>query len=287
MRIVQIIGGLGNQMFQYAFYKALRYYSKEEVKIDISEFKGYKLHNGFELENLFFIEKNILASEEEIKKLKDTRPLFKVRKKLKILKKSHYIENHFFKFRNEIFLLNNKYFQGYWQNENYFKMIENIIRKDFRFKKELNKKSLKILKRIKEENSISIHIRRGDYLKYPQYQGVCTLEYYNKAINYIKNKIENPKFYIFSNDLEWCKEQFSENYIFINFNKGEDSWMDMYLMSECKHNIIANSSFSWWGAWLNQNIKKIVITPNEWTKNSEDSKEIISLKWTKEENLND
>ena len=157
------------------------------------------------------------------------------------------------------------YYIGYWQSEKFFKDISDEIRKDFSFPKFTSEKNLEILKLIKSYNSVSIHIRRGDYLQNRGFNGLAPLEYYQKAIEYIKNKIENPHFFIFSNDIEWCRKNLSiENSYYIDWNRGEESYRDMQLMSLCKHNIIPNSTFSWWGAWLNKNPNKIVIAPEKW-----------------------
>ena len=119
-----------------------------------------------------------------------------------------------------------------------------------------------------KQSPISIHVRRDDYLssKYVSgFGGICTIEYYNKAVERIKEEVIDPVFYIFSDDINWCRENLKlEQGVFIDWNTGKESWQDMFLMSQCKHNIIANSSFSWWGAWLNSNSEKIVIAPRIW-----------------------
>ena len=128
--------------------------------------------------------------------------------------------------------------------------------------------------------SVGIHVRRGDYLNIPLYSGICDLPYYTRAIEYIKSKSKNPKFYIFSNDMEWCKINLPvENAVFVEANTGINSIFDMILLSSCKYNIIANSSFSWWGAWLNKN-KKAVIAPTKWYNNKKrDAAVELSADW--------
>lgn len=265
MKIVQILGGLGNQMFQYAFYKALKTQSNEEVKIDISEFEGYELHNGFELDRIFNIDENIIATKEEINQFKDNYLLFKYRKKIGLLKKSHLMEEKNFFYDENLFNKKNGYFQGYWQSYKYFEKIKKKLLKDFKFEVELNEKNKKILKKIKNFNSCSIHVRRGDYLNHPSFGGICEKEYYLKSIKKIKEIYPSIQFFIFSNDIKWCKENLKLNEAhYIDWNIGKESYLDMYLMSQCKNNIIANSSFSWWGAWLNNNTDKCVIAPKKW-----------------------
>lgn len=175
------------------------------------------------------------------------------------------------------------FFLGYWQTEKYFCHIEKEIQATFEFKRELlSPETARFLRRIIETNSVSIHIRRGDYLSEINqglYGGICTEMYYAKAITYICNKIDQPSFFVFSNEIDWVKNNVDiPNPTYIDFNNGADSWQDMFLMSQCKHNIIANSSFSWWGAWLNRNTNKIVITPSRFINLEEDS-DIIPDTW--------
>lgn len=155
------------------------------------------------------------------------------------------------------------YYHGYWCNERYFCDIKDKVFESFKFPK-LDKKNSGIADKIMNTDSVSIHVRRGDYLKVQNsmFQGICTKQYYEKAIEVIHGKIEKPVFYVFSDDIYWCKEKFThDNFEFIDWNKGLNSFRDMQLMSLCKNNIIANSTFSWWGAWLNSNPKKIVCAP--------------------------
>ena len=135
---------------------------------------------------------------------------------------------------------------------------------------------------MKRYNSVSIHVRRGDYLNGYYYETlgkICDIAYYQRAIGTIKERVDNPHFYIFSDDPDYVTENLTiENATFVNFNRGNDSWQDMYLMSQCKHNIIANSTFSWWGAWLNNNPQKVVVAPSHWFANM-DNDEIVLPEW--------
>jgi len=268
MNIVQIIGGLGNQMFQYAFYEALKKRSLDIIKLDVLEFSNYNLHNGFELKSIFSLDENTYATENEVKKYKDIFPFFKYRKKINLLRKSHYIEKKEVSFNKSNLEKINTYFQGYWQNIKYFEDIENELRKQFKFNVNLCEKNENIVKEIEGLNSCSIHIRRGDYLSHPYYKGICEKEYYEKAIQKVLEKEQGINFFVFSNDIEWCKKNLNLiNVIFVDWNNEQNSYIDMFLMSKCKHNIIANSTFSWWGAWLNENKNKTVIMPSKWMNN--------------------
>jgi hypothetical protein len=159
------------------------------------------------------------------------------------------------------------YYSGYWISEEYFKEVENEVRDSFKFKGKLVHKNKDVAERIYNCNSVSIHIRRGDYLETDMnrkiYGNICTLNYYEKAIAKIHQKVENPSFFIFSNDIDWCRENLEViNAEYIDWNTGDDSFRDMQLMSLCKSNILANSTFSWWGAWLNVNKEKNVLVPS-------------------------
>lgn len=271
MKVVNIIGGIGNQMFQYAFALALKQkYPDEDVKLDTSHFNGYSLHNGFEIERNFGLLLPI-ASNKELRKLTFYTPNYKMSRIIRKLfgyRKTEFKEPRLFTFWHEAFeIKGNCYYEGSWQNEKYFKDYSNEVRKAFSFKQPLGEKNDKLLNHINHSESVSIHVRRGDYLSDSTYQGICDLPYYKNAIAYINENVGHPHFFIFSNDAKWCKEYIAPlcgDYTIIDWNDGIKSWADMQLMSLCKHNIIAHSSFSWWAAWLNSNKNKIVVSPKGW-----------------------
>lgn len=289
MIISNIIGGLGNQMFQYAMGKSLSINKNEHFKIDVRNFKKY--FRNFELNDVFKCEIN-LASKTDLDTILSWQNNFffqKILKKkqFKFLRKNNFIvEPHFHYWKDVNKLKKNIYLYGYWQSEKYFINNEKNIRKNFQFKQPLIDKNLKISNGIKNSNSVSLHIRRGDYLtdKKNLFVGVCSIDYYKKAISIISSKIKRPVFYIFSDDMEWVKKNFTINFNFelIDHNNGYKNHFDLQLMSLCKHNIIANSSFSWWGAWLNSNTNKIVIAPQKWFQHgSLNTKDIIPNSWLK------
>ncbi|MDB4919624.1 MAG: hypothetical protein JWQ54_1607 [Mucilaginibacter sp.] len=163
------------------------------------------------------------------------------------------------------------YFEGFWQSEQYFIGIENEVRNAFTFKVKLNVQSQKIADELAQHpNAVSIHVRRADYVSSKatnELHGLCSVKYYRDAITMIKDETLDPYFYFFSDDPDWVRENLLpgvESAALIQHNTGLDSWQDMVLMSKCKHHIIANSSFSWWGAWLNPYKEKMVITPKHW-----------------------
>lgn len=288
MKIVRFMGGLGNQMFQYALYRKLQYLN-QSVKADVGWFGENIIHNGFEISKIF---RNIdleIAAKDEISSLSDiSNGFFNVvrRKILRKYKTTHYKEKGLF-FQPEVFeMADNLYLDGYWQSEKYFFDIRNLLLEEFKFPKIESEYNRKILDIIENSNSVSIHVRRGDYLNNNIYSNICSEKYYKSAINLIMKRINEPVFFIFSDDIEWCKERlFSErekNIHFVDNNQGENSFIDMQLISLCKYNIIANSSFSWWGAWLNNYKNKIVIAPEKWV-NIKKSKinDILPSDWIK------
>jgi hypothetical protein len=272
MIVTRLIGGLGNQMFQYAVGRRLALKLGVELKLDISGFRQYKKRQ-YELK-IFNILENI-ASDEEIRsfKKKGLPILNKVAQKIfgKTLNcsKLHYKEKKFNFDRAVLNFSDNTYLAGYWQSEKYFQDISQTIRKDFYFKYPPDSSNEKIIKHIDSTNSVSIHIRRGDYASCSstkRMHGVCEMDYYNRALQEISRLIQNPHFFIFTNDPNWTQKKFTISYPFsiVDQNYPKRDYEDMRLMSYCKHHIIANSTFSWWAAWLNNKPGKIVYAPKRW-----------------------
>ncbi|MEG1729936.1 MAG: alpha-1,2-fucosyltransferase [Bacteroidaceae bacterium] len=278
MKIVKIVGGLGNQMFQYAFLLTLRESSGDEVLMDTSVFDTYKLHNGFELERVFNISAR-KATKEELKRLTrytTSYTLYRIYKKLFPALRTECREKNFCDYDLTIFEDYKKlYYDGYWQNYQYFDKYEKQIREEFTFKMPLDKKSEHLLLDIQNEKKcVSLHIRRGDYLKHKLYKGLCDLTYYQTAIDYvIKKHGEDVRFILFSNDITWCNQYIRPllgdlELVVVDWNGGRDSYRDMQLMCSCSINVIANSSFSWWAAYLNEQKDKEVIAPKKWINSS-------------------
>lgn len=274
MIIVRFIGGLGNQMFQYSFYKFLEA-KGFIVKADLNDFVDYKLHNGFELERIFELNLN-QADKKDINKFKDSNlDIFsKIKRKILGRKKSHKYQFDFsFQDLNKN---TNLYLDGYWQAKEFIDYGN--IKDNFVFKSKPNDLNVKIIKEMKSNTSISIHVRRGDYLKLKDVYAECTKEYYQRAILFMEENNLDCNFYVFSNDISWCKKNLkfdNSKHTFIEHNTGIQSYEDIRLMSCCKHNIIANSSFSWWGAVLNKSQDKKVICPKNWFVNPKKSKDIF------------
>lgn len=270
MKIVKFLGGLGNQLFQYAFYLSLAQRFKY-VKADLIDFEDYKLHNGFELETIFNIKLLEISSfQRNIYTRNNGSWIWRKLRRIYNTKNAYFEESPMFAYSEQIFEdKKNRYYWGYWQHIDYINQVEDLLRDNLIFPPIKDAENLHIQDLIQQHNSISLHVRRGDYLQEPLFKDICTEEYYQKSIKYMLETQESPLFIIFSNDISWCKAQFNDlNAIFVEHNSGINSFKDMQLMSKCKHHIIANSSFSWWGAWLNDSPDKIVISPRKWINDS-------------------
>ena len=284
MKIVNIIGGLGNQMFQYAFavaWKARR--PQEKVYVDTQHYKNAFIkvyhgnnfyHNGYEIDKVF---PNASIKPAGVWDL---------------MKVSFYIPNQvfarvvrrFFPKRKTEFVADQKpyvflpealtvegdyYFDGYWMTPLYFDAYRDEILKEFPFRPFDTKANQDLEPVLKQDNSVTIHIRRGDYVGSTTLGAICTLDYYRSAICEVRKVISNPEFFVFSNDQKWCMENLKNEFgdakvHFVAHNRGVDSYRDMQLMSIARCNILANSSFSWWGAYLNQRKEHITYCPSKW-----------------------
>ncbi len=286
--IVKFNGGLGNQMFQLAFARALEARTGISTSFDMSFFEK-KYARPFEL-GIFNV--NVNAVSDFVTKFK-LMLIWKLRKKLNgknFLGLNFYSEPHFEYDENLFKLSENTYIEGFFQSEKYFKDIENELRADFKFKDLPEGQNLQIIEQINSCNSVSLHIRRGDYVQKKRYQNLyaaCSLDYYKRGVERIAENCPNPTLFIFSDDIEWVKENLKLPYecVFVSHNFGAKSFEDMRLMSLCKHNVIANSSFSWWGAWLNANSDKVVIAPQKWFNDDGiNQTDVIPQSWIKLEN---
>lgn len=261
MIIVNLKGGLGNQMFQYAAGRALAIKSKTDLKLSdhsysLNKDRDYKL-------NVFNI-KAELATPEELKKIKYPFGI--------ISKGIRFINGRYLKKYNTVYFkekytkpVKNFFLDGYFQSEKYFIDYENEIKEDFKLKTELSNSAKEILEKIKNsEDSVSVHFRRTDYVNHSDFN-IKDDDYQIRAIQKIKSDLPNARLFIFSDDIRWVKENVNlhKDSVFVSSPEIKD-YEELYLMSQCKNNIIANSSFSWWGAWLNNNPKKIVIAPKTW-----------------------
>lgn len=267
MVIIKLACGMGNQMFQYALYQA--FLEKGiEAKLDISKFSHFDEHRECFLNYDCFDLKYDLCTKKESKKfVLGTGMLDRVIIRLFGDRDTHVFEKDEFKYDSSILDLDNVFIDGYWQTHKYFEHISDKIRECYTFKNTLTGRSGEYLKQIQTTNSVAVHIRRGDYVRLSNLYGdICTEEYYDKAMDMILVRQKDAQFFFFSNDMEWTKEHFGkqDNFHYVEGNDEKKGYIDLQLMTACKHQIVANSSFSWWAAWLNNNKSKIVIAPDKW-----------------------
>lgn len=267
--VIRYKGGLGNQMFQYSMKVRLE---SEGIEVfdDLTHYFSRDDKMPFELNDIF---ENINI-HNIFKSTLFTRIIRRICKYCSIYEKEKYFATYDDYWINNLFKF--KWIEGYWQSYKYCQPVRNDLLKSFEFPNLNNNILFAIKEEILSNNSVSIHIRGGDYLNVENYGTlgkICNEDYYKSAVNYIKSKTNNPVFFVFSDDEKFARKFFVEEdkMVFISNIQIEEKkdWVDMYLMSNCKHNIIANSSFSWWGAWLNQNEEKIVVCPQKWTKDIE------------------
>ncbi len=284
MIIVNLKGGTGNQLFQYALARHLALKNNDTLKLDIDGLARANItgdiYRPFALK-AFNIVKEV-ASPDEVQQLKY--PYGIISKawrwfRFKILRKT----NIFFD-AQVLAWTGNIYLDGYWQSPLYFEEIRNILLQELTLAEPLSQAATMYAKQIKDSNAVSLHVRRGDYINNPRVQkefGLCTGAYYEKAIAHITTNVTNPTYFVFSDDIEWVKNNLllGEQVVYVKDQDLTDT-EELVLMSLCQHNIIANSSFSWWGAWLNQKNAKIVIAPTPWFNKQLCDKNLIPNSWT-------
>ena len=282
MILVKIHYGLGNQLFQYALAKSLQLGLGYEVKLDNS---FYKTNLEEKHPRIFALDKfNItlsLANEKETPELYSKKIGNRIINKIENICYPYYkrklVAEQTLEFDNRILnIKDNKYIFGYWQDERYFQKFEKEIRQDFVFKIPPEGINEKLYNEISSKpNSVCVHIRRGDYITDTtilKLLGFCDETYYQNAVRIIAEKINNPEFYIFSDEPEWVKENFHIPFksTVVSHNSEADAIEDIRLMSACNHQIISNSSFGWWSGWLNNKKDKYVMAPQKWRKNGPD-----------------
>ncbi len=293
MIIVKLMGGLGNQMFQYAAGRRLAEKHSTTLKLDLAEFEKNKLRR-YSL-YCFHIWEHI-ATKNEISSIKDNshnilnqlKQKINKRLDLKYYRKGNYIIEKYFNFDASILTCpNNILLKGYWQSEKYFADISDILQREFVVKYQQDPQSQRFAELIQSTESVSLHVRRTDYVQNAltnQIHGTCDQDYYDHSVGYISDRVSNPHFFVFSDEPQWAKDNLKLGFptTIVDCNDASRNYEDLRLMSMCQHNIIANSSFSWWGGWLNSNPEKLVIAPQKWfndeTRNTQD---IIPEQWIK------
>ena len=288
MIVVALSGGLGNQLFQYAAGRSLAISRKTALFLDIADLDAQMetvTKRAFEL-GVFAIPAEI-ATEKQIRRLLHPPLLRKLVDKTRpYFRKATYNEPFFPYDEHFPGASSQTLLRGYWQSERYFDGVANVLREDLRIKAPLSQQTKETADRIGSSRSVSLHVRRGDYVKDARtlrYHGVCEPEYYQRAIGEISRRPGDFEVFVFSDDMDWAKANIQTTLpmTFVD-HPDRQAYEDLYLMSRCKHNIIANSSFSWWGAWLNPNPDKVVIAPKRWFNESNaDTRDLLPGQWIK------
>lgn len=286
MIIVRLTGGLGNQMFQYAAARRLAHVNNTALKLDISHFES-NLARTYALDD-FNIRATIAPPEEvaqfngreKIRRFKQIAHSLRLHPDWKwVTQKSGYFDPTI------LMLTGNVYLDGAWQSEQYFRDIVAILRAELTVRNEPTALNRTVCEQIRQVEAVSLHIRRGDYVTNSntlRMHGLCSIEYYHSALRLLVEKIPSPQFFVFSDDPDWAREYLKLDYptTFISHNGADKHYEDLRLMSQCRHHIIANSSFSWWGAWLCSYQNKIVFAPRQWFQEYEyDIHDIIPAEW--------
>jgi hypothetical protein len=273
MVIVKIRGGLGNQMFQYATARSLAARLRKKLALDLSSFEEPDNYRSYELDR-FRIKGGMLTERRKRWEAKMQSPRYarlrRILRKLPggwvhepIVDDLHGLNERFTKITGNVRL------EGFWQDERFFSDIRDDLLEEFTFKEAPDSRNREILSIIQSVNSVCVHVRRGDYVTHLSEEfGICSMDYYLRAIDHIRERVDKPSFFVFSDEPEWVASHFPrvEGLSIISHNTGNNNPEDMRLMMNCRHFIIANSSFSWWGAWLARFPKKIVIAPRVWFK---------------------
>ena len=281
MVIIKLIGGLGNQLFQYAAAKSLAHFHNTNLKLDATAYAEDHLRNfnlaAFQMPLSF-------ANKDEIETLIASGSIERIINRCKPYSKKRFYKEPFFHYDTNFFKLGKDvYLQGYFQSQKYFEKIASVIKSELTLKEDITSRNLEVSDYLKQPASVSIHIRRGDYKNSASadYHGLLPLDYYQQAMELMTQKLQAPKFFIFTDDEKWVAENFPlVNTEIVSGTKSATHFDDFYLMSQCRHNIIANSSFSWWAAWLNNNPDKIVVAPKKWFNNGpKDIDDLLPQKW--------
>jgi hypothetical protein len=291
--IARLIGGLGNQMFQYAAGRALARRCGADLKLDLSGFATYT-RRRYELDTLPICA--AAATEAELAEFGvDSRRrsglIDRIASKLHLGVGSGarpvYRERRFHFDPAMLALGAPVYLDGYWQSERYFLDCSDTVRRELTPTAPRDQDNAAVAAQIDAVNAVSLHVRRGDYVSDPKtrdYHGICSQQYYHNALEYIVARTQKPHLFVFSDDHEWTRHnlRFPVATTFVVANSAARGHLDMALMSRCRHHILANSSFSWWGAWLNPSREKIVVAPRRWFKaDAPDCRDLVPQDWVR------
>jgi len=266
-------------MFQYAVGRSLAEKHNTELKLDRSFLQSQHQASHVTVRHYelsIFNVRDVFSTPAETARFKNlgTRLLRKV---MPGYGGNPYVKERFFQFDPEILQLpDNVYLEGHWMTEKYFENVAPVIRREFTFGKPVIEAAKKLEESIRTSNAVCVQVRRGDYVTNPavaKVHGTTTLEYYRRAIDLVKSKIDNPIFFVFSDDSQWCMKHLNimepVHFVEDELKHGNASNSDYFqLMTQCKHFVISNSTFAWWGAWLGVHEQKMVVAPRRWFNDS-------------------
>lgn len=286
MIVAYLQGGLGNQLFQYAFGRYLSHKHCTDLLLDLDWFSSPRPGETIRSLDLVFFQINAsCACEDQQERWKKYRSryvkYFSFFQPLRLIREASSRRIESFKSSPD-----NSYLFGFWQSETFFLEIRHLLLSELIPSQALDHSALLLDQEMQASQSISIHVRRGDYVSSKSasaFHGTCSLAYYQQAIQLLSDRFDNPVFYIFSDDIDWCRNNLVFRYpsIFVPDFVASKSWQDLWLLSRCKNHIIANSSFSWWGAWLSQNPDKVVVAPRQWFASRSLPAELLPKSWIK------
>lgn len=289
MIIVKLMGGMGNQMFQYAFGRSLSLKKGISLKLDLGFLLDRTPKKNFVFRDydlpIFNCNPQILSEEDKKSFFGNFIMANKyINKLLPVKNRRFYTEKHFQYDPNVLKLNDDIYLEGYWQSYKYFSEFESTIRKDFSFNHKLNEEEEVINQKILSTNSVCVNVRRTDFIV-NSFHGVCNVDYFKKGLGYISKSESELNIFVFSDDIEWCKEnldfEFPTNFIEHKY-AGKKFQSYLQLMTNCNHFVIPNSSFGWWAAWLANYEEKLIIVPKKWfNDNSINTKDLILDEWIK------
>lgn len=300
MIIVRLIGGLGNQMFQYALGRTLAERQSTLLKLDLSGFEDYKLHryglHCFKTWQHIATADEVLAFRQEDPLSRGAGWILRMKRWLVVrfqASRSDHRDRRVIKENGLGFApsvleaTGDLYLDGYWQSEKYFAGMRDILLREFAFLHDQDDRNRAVAAQIQSCESVAVHIRRGDYASEPStndVHGLCSLDYYRRAVDEVIRRRPGSHFFAFSDDHTWVRQNLAIDHplTVVDHNDASRNFEDLRLMSSCRHNIIANSSFSWWGAWLNRNPNKLVVAPKDWYRDPTlDTADLIPEPWTR------
>lgn len=292
MVYVKVIGGLGNQLFQYATGRSIAIRENAPLKLDLSWFNDQQ-SRMFYLDQYNIVADYVNTVEQVLLKALSKNGFRREPASLALqlfnFETDRYqaIKDHFVFDKRLSETKGSIYLIGYWQSERYFKSHKKMIKQELTLNTHVSTMSAELARKIRSGDAVSVHVRRGDYVNNKanrDYYGECTIDYYLSALRIITETIANPNLFIFSDDPEWAKQnlRFNYNVSYVEHNGEELAYEDLWLMSICDHHVIANSSFSWWGAWLGENPRKLVIAPRVWYRDkNRDTSSLLPDSWVR------